>query len=357
MGIIKEDCKTNHKMISIIVPIYNAEIYLTEMIESVLAQTYSDWELLLINAGSEDGSLAICQKYAEEYENIYVMESEKQAPGISRNLGMKQARGKYICFVDADDYLSCPQLLEHYIQVGEKGKNDIVVCDYERLWNEKLLAAASHTSFSKYGIGNKEFCFRGFFSVGNLSYVWNKLYLKSFLETNDIWFSDHDYAEDKLFNMKCYLLGATYAFLSEKGYVYRKNEQSISHQYEKDRSKCWLDVARQIDSVRHTLMTDYTIFFASFFDAKMEYIQRKKSVWAVRRILKCYRRDELAKRSFKNLLKEKRKNLPDQLLWRWMMRGFSFFMNAKCYMLLAFGIKFLIDARIDERLSDTGLRD
>lgn len=357
MGIIDENEKEIHELISVVVPIYNAELFLKEMIESILRQSYAEWELLLIDAGSEDRSFPICEEYAKKYDNIFVFKTESESPGNSRNFGISHAKGSYICFVDADDYLSNIDLFKHYMKIAVQGKKDIVVCDYERLWKGKLLPAASHSTFSKYGTDTEEFRFRGFFSVGSLSYVWNKLYSKQFLETNDIWFSDEGYAEDKLFNMQCYLAGASYAFLPEKGYVYRKNEQSISHQYEKDRSDGWMRIAKKIEEIKHTNLTDYTIFFAAFFDAKMEYEKNKKSLLSAKRVLQKYGNNPLAECCFKHLWKEKRKNLPEHFMWRWMMRGFSFFMSRKCYLFLAIGIKLLIDLRIDERLSDTGKRD
>ena len=99
----------------------------------------------------------------------------------------------------------------------------------------------------------------------------------------------------------------------------------------------------------------YTILFASFFDAKAEYQKGKPSVWRIRKILKLYGQDKLAKESFVKLAAKKR-NL-QQGLWRIMVRGFSVGMKLKCYLGLAFGIKLLINGRVDERLSDTGLRE
>lgn len=357
MEFINEDDKENQPLISVVVPVLNADMFLSEMIESVLCQTYKSWELLLVDAESEDGSISICEEYAKKYSNIFLFKIERKSPGNSRNFGMRHAKGAYICFFDADDYLSDSNLFENYIKIAVQGKKDIVVCDYERLWKGKLLPATSHSAFSKYGMDTEEFRFRGFFSVGSLSYVWNKLYSIAFLKAHEISFTDESYAEDKLFNIQCYLNGATYAFLPEKGYVYRKNEQSVSHKYDSDRSKGWVRIAQRIEAIQTTNLTDYTIFFAAFFDVKMEYENNKKSLRSAKRVLQNYGKDPLAEKCFKHLWKEKRKNLPESFLWRGMMRGFSFFMSAKCYLFLAIGIKLLIDLRIDERLSDTGKRD
>ena len=101
--------------------------------------------------------------------------------------------------------------------------------NYARLWKGRFLPAETHQTFSVYHRDSEEFRFRGFFSVGTLSYVWGKLYRRSFLEENGLRFEDFPYAEDKLFNMQCYVCRAKYAFIEEIGYVYRRNEASVSY--------------------------------------------------------------------------------------------------------------------------------
>ena len=193
-----------------------------------------------------------------------------------------------------------------------------------------------------------------------------QLYRKAFLDENNIVFSDFEYAEDKLFNMQCYICGARYAFLKECGYIYRKNDNSISFQYHKNSSKCWLGIA---DTVKQWIKKEkqdpeiymglvyYTIFFAAFFDGKMEYVANKHSLRAVKKILKIYGQDTLGKESFQKLFSDKQFQQLQQPMWKIMTRGFSMGMKFQWYLLLATGIKMLIDFRVDERLSDTGLRE
>ena len=366
MGKTTEDVK-----ISVIVPVYNAEEYLVQMIESVLVQTFTNWEMILAESASEDDSLMLCKAYEEKYPNIHVIETEKRGPGYARNEGIKYATGEYIVFMDSDDYLSNPNIFEDFVKVADSVDADIAVCNYERLWKDKLLPAVKLSQFAEFSPDSEEFRFRGFFSVGTLSYVWGKLYRRTFLEEHRLQFSDFEYAEDKLFNLQCYICGAKYAFVQENGYVYRKNEQSISHQYKTEFSKCWLGIVQELknwienqtdvrnikDKEKLEHLIDYTIFFASFFDSKMEYVEHKKSVWAVRKVLRIYGKDNLGRKSFEKLVKAKKKDMPNQILWRIMLRGFSFGMWIRCYGLLAIGIKILIDQRVDERLSDTGLRE
>lgn len=91
---------------SVIVPVYNASPYIGKCIESVQKQRISDWELILVDDGSVDDSLKICSQYAEKDRRIIVLHQENQGPGIARNSAIDICKGKYVIFLDADDYLS-----------------------------------------------------------------------------------------------------------------------------------------------------------------------------------------------------------------------------------------------------------
>lgn len=356
----------NKGKISAIIPVYNAEKYLAQAIESIIEQSYISWEMFLVVSESEDRSVEIAEKYSREYDNIYLIIAEDRGIGCARNRGLEKSKGEYILFMDADDYLPDREVFRRYINIADKINSDIVVSNYARLWNEKLLPATSHSEFSRFERDSEEFRFRGFFSVGTLSYVWGKLYRKSFLDQNRITFSEYPYAEDKLFNMQCYICGARYAFRKECGYVYRKNDNSVSFQYHKDSNKCWIGIAETLkqwiekqkkDPESYMGLVYYTILFAAFFDGKMEY-QRRKSIWAIRKILRIYGRDPFGRECFMRLACEKKRvSQLNQKIWRIIIKGFSRGMKWKCYLALSFGIKQLIEQRVDEKLSDTGLRE
>lgn len=112
--------------VSIIIPVYNVEKYLTECIESVLEQTLSDWELILVNDGSPDGSEEICLNYARSDQRIKYISQKNQGVSVARNNGLKAASGKYIFFMDSDDTIDCNFLKSSYL-VAEKEQADIVV--------------------------------------------------------------------------------------------------------------------------------------------------------------------------------------------------------------------------------------
>ncbi len=116
--------------ISIIVPVYNTEDYLPRCIESVIKQTYEDWELLLVDDGSKDSSGSICDCYAQQDTRIRVIHNQNQGPAASRESGIKIAMGEFVMFVDSDDWLDVHMLQIMYQQIRESGAG-IICCLYQ----------------------------------------------------------------------------------------------------------------------------------------------------------------------------------------------------------------------------------
>lgn len=356
--------ESKEKLVSVIVPVYNVEKYILETVESVRKQTYTNWELLLIENCSDDRSLEICLSYEKMDSRIRTIKEKKKGVSNARNIGMQEAKGSYLMFLDSDDYLADQETVKKLVDEIERSNSDIVVCNYARLWNGKILPAADCQILKTFPRESTEFRFQGFFSSGMLSYVWGKLYRRDFLKKQGICFKEYAYAEDKMFSMQCYAQQPKYEVIEKIGYIYRKNEASISYRYNPDSIRSWLEIGHDLQhflemekKTQYCDLVKYTIFFATFFNAKMEYVNRRRSLKAVRRILKMYGRDPLADQSFRELAFSINLKRPEQKLWRIMIRGFSVAMELHLYLLLAIGIKLLIDLRIDEKLSDTGLRE
>lgn len=122
-------------MISVIVPVYNAEKVVGRCIESVILQTYTDWELILVDDGSNDQSISVCEIYAHKESRIRIIHQENQGPSKARNTGINAAKGDYICFIDSDDYVS-----PNYLSDFNLDKDvDFVVQGMELIYiNERL---------------------------------------------------------------------------------------------------------------------------------------------------------------------------------------------------------------------------
>ena len=117
----------NQPLVSVIMPVYNCEKYLSESIESVISQSYQNWELLIVDDGSTDKSVLIIESYVEKDSRIrlYRNESGEHGPGIARNYGMEHVSGKYTYFIDADDWIE-KDLLQDTVTLAEKTNADIV---------------------------------------------------------------------------------------------------------------------------------------------------------------------------------------------------------------------------------------
>ena len=121
----------NQPLVSVIMPVYNAEKYLPESIGSVIAQSYQNWELLIVDDGSKDDSVSIVESYAKKDWRVHLIrnESDVHGPGAARNCGMEQIRGKYTYFLDADDWID-RELLQDAVTLAEKNGADIVPFGY-----------------------------------------------------------------------------------------------------------------------------------------------------------------------------------------------------------------------------------
>ena len=186
--------------LSIIIPVYNAEKYLNKCIDSILNQSFKDFELLLIDDGSKDLSGKICDKYAEVDERVKVFHIQNGGPAKARNLGIKYATGIYIEFVDADDEL-IPEALEN-LYVLTKNNPDIIIADSQIITADEKVK--NIISIEKNNQINVEEYLKNLNTVRKatlLHYIWNKWYKRELICENRIIFDENErLGEDFLFN-------------------------------------------------------------------------------------------------------------------------------------------------------------
>lgn len=212
---------TNNKfdiaeLISVIVPIYNAEKYIERCVESIVNQTYSNVEILLINDGSSDNSLLICQSLAEKDSRIVVLTKPNTGVSDTRNLGIEKANGELLFFVDADDYISEETL--HILHQNMKDANaDISCCSYYSKSDEQITNDVTY-------IMNDESFIRDL----NCYVVWGKLYKKSLIK-NIHFDTNISSGEDTLFIIKAYLKSQCVVATENQLYYYFQNDESITH--------------------------------------------------------------------------------------------------------------------------------
>lgn len=186
--------------ISIIVPVYNAELYLARCLESILSQSFTDFELLLIDDGSTDGSGEICDTYAEKDRRVRVFHKENGGVSSARNLGLKEAKGEWICFVDSDD-----ELLSNGLQVMADGISDevsMVMAGYHEIEDDLLLVDTGVMDVKGRVIDRNEALLLMYPSEDKvyMGYSVGKLFNKEQLKSGGVAFDEHiTIKEDTLF--------------------------------------------------------------------------------------------------------------------------------------------------------------
>lgn len=155
--------------LSIVIPVYNAEPFLAPCVESIFRQTFSDYEIILVDDGSTDCSGAVCDELAKGHENVLVLHTENRGPSPARNLGLSRARGKYLGFVDQDDLIH-PQMFEILMEEALSGDFDVVACGFESF--------SSENPPKTFPIKKEEISFRRLYNREFVTDFWNEAYLK-----------------------------------------------------------------------------------------------------------------------------------------------------------------------------------
>lgn len=183
-------------LFSIIVPVYNVEKYVAECIESVIAQTYPDWELILVDDGSTDSSGKICKEYADKYKNVRVYYKENTGQSDSRNQGVEKAMGEYMLFLDSDDYIA-PNTLQCLKAECDKWNNpDVIISEgmFEIYGN--VLGGYKHWKTEDYpGLDGRETLLRTMKTAPNWSPC-GKCYRIEFWRDHGFFFLTKRLAED-----------------------------------------------------------------------------------------------------------------------------------------------------------------
>lgn len=225
-------------VISVIVPVYQAENCIQDCVQSVLDQSFSDWELLLVDDGSRDRSPALCDEFAAKDSRIRVFHKPNGGVSSARNLGLKEAKGAYIAFLDADDQFT-PKALETLFTLREEAGADSAGCAHQNLspggetHTELLLPAgiyageALRESIVYPLLGDRLVppIFNGF--------IWRFLFSAEILRRESITF-EGAYLEDELFLLEYFCYAEKLAVTEEPLYRYLLNPNSATHKYMKD---------------------------------------------------------------------------------------------------------------------------
>lgn len=220
----------NYPQISVIVPIYNSEKYLQRCIDSILAQTYTNIELLLIDDGSTDKSGIICDQYAQTDNRIKVFHKKNGGVASTRQLGIEKAMGEYSIHVDSDDWIETKMLEEMYKSITRQ-QADVLISDFYDDKNGITIYNKQHTSKTSSTDILKEILKRNLFGA-----LWHKLIRHSLYKEYNIHFIPNiNYCEDVLILAQLLQQNIKVAFLHKAYYHYcHQNQNSITKNYDKN---------------------------------------------------------------------------------------------------------------------------
>ena len=208
-------------LLSIVVPVYNVEKYLGECLDSLVRQTVSSYEIIIVNDGSTDGSPQIISEYSERYPQLIRVVNQKNG-GLSaaRNTGMEYANGKYLAFIDSDDFVR-DDMYEKMTGIAESDDCDIVLCDIEFYWEGNR-----DRNYKMKGLraGEGEIHKRALLSP---LFAWNKLYRKSYFDRYNLQFETGVWYEDLEVTTFLLAMASGIGYLDETMVYYRQREDSI----------------------------------------------------------------------------------------------------------------------------------
>lgn len=217
------------KLVSVIIPVYNVEQYLAECVDSVLCQTYTDYEIILVDDGATDSSGRMCDDYARKDTRIRVIHQENGGLSAARNTGLRAAKGEYVYFLDSDDYIeNCT--LEHLAALAESENADVVFFDGYVFFDE----CEPNDSVSRYNRKEqyppekgREMLLKQLHHEEYRTAVPLMLFRRKYLEDNDLWFMDGIIHEDELFTFQVYNADGLVCHCHEQLYARRIRPASI----------------------------------------------------------------------------------------------------------------------------------
>ena len=211
--------------VSIIVPVYQVEKYIRQCVDSILAQTFTDFELILVDDGSRDKSGQICDEYAGMDERVKVIHKENGGLSDARNKGMDQAVGNYFMFIDSDDYIA-PTMIECLYKSILNENADIVACNYLYFFENDRKKDFSTNIKSEVLTGKEIFYYRkNERNYGVWTVAWNKLYKRGTFRNAR--FRLGKYHEDEFWANDIYQMDIKVVMISECLYYYRQRDNSI----------------------------------------------------------------------------------------------------------------------------------
>ncbi len=261
--------------ISVIVPIYNADKYLSRCIDSILMQSYKNIEIILVNDGSTDKCKDICEEYINKDDRIVFIDKENSGVSDARNKGIEIATGKYVMFVDADDILTKNACEILYNEIENKNA-DYITSNYINMTQDGILYDKPILDINKYTNCKLTFENKYVSSILMTCIVANKIFRLSFLNENNIRFEKGMIAEDSIFSNLCFIKSKNVYYINDVIYCYRQrnvDKKSIS-------TDCSLNYFNNISKSYKLIYENFRInnrldYYKLFYAKTLTYIMYK----------------------------------------------------------------------------------
>lgn len=296
--------------ISVIVPVYNVETKLKRCLDSIRNQTFSDFEVIIIDDGSTDSSPIICDEYVKIDARFKVFHIENGGVSNARNLGIAKSSGKYLYFADADDFV-LPNCLEDLRFILEKENCQLVIANAFYYYEDRQITE-EHKSYlsceQKYDKKHIEEivltrCFNG--HIAGISNLWNKLYVKSVIQKFNILFnSKRTYGEDLDFNIEYLKIAQSLYVLDKPVYVYALDNTQNYAKYSKGLAYSLLDGHKKAEELNEQYVgykkdsIEYAKFKGRFAEQTIAYLVLKE---CSKKEKKQYLKDKVTKDALKYL--------------------------------------------------------
>ena len=253
-------------LISIVIPVYNVEKYLSRCIESILNQTYKNWEAVFVNDGSIDNSLEILKDYQKKDERIKVIDKRNEGSGVARNTGIGQSGGGYLAFLDSDDWYE-KNFLEKLYNNLKENNSDVSMCNprmtYDDIQKNKNINIYYFDSIELNKNPEK------ILGILAMPVIWNKLYKKEIIVKNNIKFPNYSFSEDVEFLYKVFLYVNKVSKVEEYLYNYYQRDNSETKKIKEESIE---QVYKVIGNIENYIKNNFIDKLGIFYQYKIQFI-------------------------------------------------------------------------------------
>lgn len=210
-----------NETVSVIVPVYKVEKYLSKCIDSILCQTYEHLEIILVDDGSPDNCGKICDEYSKKDIRIKVIHKKNGGVGTARNIGIDNANGKFIFFVDSDDYIN-EDAIDVLMKLQEQSNADLICASHEIIDRHGIKAI----TYEDKSLIREQFSDNLYYFYKILKAPWAKLFKTNIIKNNNIYFEKIPHSEDALFNMMYLKYCTSVKVISDIVYIYNRRSEN-----------------------------------------------------------------------------------------------------------------------------------